>query len=164
MAVTKNEGNGGKTLSAFHPVGADFFRPWALEKKIQRMFDNFLEFPREWEFPITGGELYPSVDISETPQQYSIRAEIPGMKKEDVKISINKNCLTISGEKKEEKKTGDQKFHRMESYYGSFQRSFVLPEGIKADKVEANFKDGVLSITVPKSEETKEKTVDIKVE
>jgi HSP20 family protein len=154
MSLTKTNGEE-KTLS--------LFQPWAFEKRVQRMFDNFLDLPRDWEFPIKGGELFPNVDISETPQQYNIRAEIPGMKKEDIKISINKNCLTMSGEKKEEKKTDGEKFHRMESYYGSFQRSFVLPDGIKADKVEAGFKDGVLTVTVPKSEETKEKTVDIKV-
>jgi len=152
MALTKTNGGEEKTMS--------LFQPWALEKRIQRMFDNFLDLPREWEFPIKGGELFPNVDISETPQQYNIRAEIPGMKKEDIKLSINKNCLTLSGEKKEEKKTDNEKLHRMESYYGSFQRSFVLPDGIKADKVEAGFKDGVLTVTVPKSEET---TVDIKV-
>lgn len=155
MAITKTEGNGEKGLSLFHP--------FSFEKRIQRMFDNFMDFPRDWEFPIRGGDLYPTVDISENPQQYNIRAEIPGMKKEDIKISITKNCLTLSGEKKEEKKTENDKVHRMESYYGSFQRSFVLPDGIKADKVEAAFKDGVLTVTVPKSEETKEKTVDIKV-
>ena len=154
MALTKTNGEK-DTLS--------LFQPWGLEKRIQRMFDDMLELPRQWEFPLRGGELYPTVDISETPQQYNIRAEIPGMKKEDIKLSINKNCLTISGEKKEEKKTDNEKLHRMESYYGSFQRSFVLPDGIKADKVEAGFKDGVLTVTVPKSEETKEKTVDIKV-
>ena len=154
MALTKTNGEK-DTLS--------LFQPWSLEKRIQRMFDDMLDFPRQWEFPLKGGELYPNVDISETPQQYNIRAEIPGMKKEDIKLSINKNCLTISGEKKEEKKTDNEKLHRMESYYGSFQRSFVLPDGFKADKVEAGFKDGVLTVTVPKSEETKEKTVDIKV-
>lgn len=139
------------------------FRPWAFDKSIRNLFDNFLDLPRDWEFPMTGGELFPSVDISETPQQYNIRAEIPGMKKEDIKISVNKNVLTLSGEKKEEKKMEGEKFHRSESYYGSFQRSFVLPDGIKADKVEAAFKDGVLAVTIPKSEEAKSKTVEIKV-
>lgn len=139
------------------------FRPWAFEKNVRNLFDNFLDFPKEWEFPMTGGELFPFVDISETPQQYNIRAEIPGMKKEDIKISVNRNVLTLSGEKKEEKKTEGEKFHRSESFYGSFQRSFVLPDGIKSDKVEANFKDGVLSVIIPKSEETKAKSVEIKV-
>ncbi len=161
MALPKTNNDQEKGLA--RPWGLDLLRPWALEKRIQHMFDNFMEFPRDWEFPMKGGELFPSVDISETPQQYIIRAEIPGMRKEDIKISINRNCLTLSGEKKEEKKTEDEKFHRMESYYGSFQRSFVLPDGIKADKVEASFKDGVLSVAVPKSEESKEKTVEIKV-
>lgn len=155
MALTKSEENGGKALS--------LFRPWTLDRSIHRLFDDLLDFPKDWEFPMRAEVGFPSVDISETPQQYDIRAEIPGMKKEDVKVSVNKNVLTLSGEKKEEKKTEDKKYHRMESYYGSFQRSFVLPDGIKAEKVTADFKDGVLSVVVPKSEETKEKTIDIKV-
>jgi len=154
MEITKYKPNGNK----------DLLGPFGFDRSIHQLFDSFMDFPKEWDFPIKGtNELFPKVDISETPQQYDIRAEIPGMKKEDIKISVNKNVLTLSGEKKEEKKIEDKKVHRMESYYGSFQRSFVLPDGIKADKVEATFKDGVLAITVPKSEETKEKTVEIKV-
>lgn len=155
MALAKAEGNGGKALS--------LLRPWGLDRSIHRLFDDLLDFPKDWDLPIRTEMGFPAVDISETPQQYDIRAEIPGMKKEDVKVSVNKNVLTISGEKKEEKKTEDKKYHRMESYYGSFQRSFVLPDGIKGDKVTADFKDGVLAVVVPKSEETKEKTIDIKV-
>ncbi len=154
MALTKTNGEE-RALS--------LFRPWAFDRSIRQLFDNFQDFSKELDFPIMGRELFPSVDISETPQQYNIRAEIPGMKKEDTKISVNNNVLTISGEKKSETKTDDKKFHRVESYYGSFQRSFVLPDGIKTDKVEANFKDGVLTIAVPKSEEAKSKTVEIKV-
>jgi HSP20 family protein len=155
MAINKTEGNGGKTLS--------LLRPWALDRSIRQLFDDFPDFTKEWDFPVKSEEFFPKVDISEGPQQYDIRAEIPGMKKEDIKISINKNVLTISGEKKEEKKTEEKKYHRVESYYGSFQRSFVLPDGIKSEKVDANFKDGVLSVVVPKSEEAREKAVDIKI-
>ena len=155
MAITKTEGNGGKALS--------LLRPWAFDRSIRQLFDEFMDFPKDWELPAKVGEFYPTVDISETPQEYSVRAEIPGMKKEDIKISINKNVLSLSGEKKEEKKTEDKKYHRVESYYGSFRRSFVLPDGIKADKVEAKFADGVLTVTVPKSEEAKDKTVEVKI-
>lgn len=151
------------TQKSTEEKGLSVFRPLAFEKSFRNLFENFLESPREWGFPISEIEYFPSVDISETPQQYNIRAEIPGMKKEDIKISVNRNILTLSGEKKEEKKTEGEKFHRSESYYGSFQRSFTLPDGIKADKVEASFKDGVLSVTVPKSEEAKSKTVEIKL-
>lgn len=155
MAIIKTEGTGGKTPT--------LFRPWAFDRNIQQLFDAFLDFPKDWEFPMRKEIGFPTVDISETPQQYDIRAEIPGMKKEDVKVSVNKNVLTLSGEKEEEKKAEDKKYHRMESYYGSFQRSFVLPDGIKTEKVTADFKDGVLTVVVPKNEEAKEKTVDIKV-
>jgi HSP20 family protein len=140
------------------------WRPFALDNNIRQMFDRFLDLPKDWEFPMKGGELFPTVDISETPQEYTLRAEIPGMKKEDTKISVNNNVLTLSGEKKSEAKHEDKKYHRVESYYGSFQRSFVLPDSIQSDKVTAAFKDGVLTVTVPKSEKAKEKQVDIKID
>lgn len=155
MAMIKQEGTENRGLS--------LFRPWGLDRNIRQMFDRFLDFPKDWEFPLQGGELFPKVDISETPQEYTVRAEIPGMRKEDTKVSVNNNVLTLSGEKKSEARHEDKKYHRVESYYGSFQRSFVLPDAIKADKVAAAFKDGVLTVTIPKSEEAKEKTVDIKV-
>lgn len=138
--------------------------PWDLDRGIRQMFDGFLGFPKDWEFPLKGGELYPKADISETPQEYVVRAEVPGLKKEDTKISIQHNVLTLSGEKKSEAKHEDKKYHRVESYYGSFQRSFVLPDAIQADKVSASFKEGVLTVTIPKAEEAREKTVEIKVE
>ncbi len=154
MEITKYKPNGNK----------DILGPFGFDRSIRQLFDSFMDFPKEWDLPARPvGELFPKVDISESPQKYDIRAEIPGMNKEDIKISVNKNVLVLSGEKKEEKKTEDKKYHRIESYYGSFQRSFVLPDGINADKVEASFKDGVLSVVVPKSEATKEKTVEIKV-
>jgi HSP20 family protein len=139
------------------------WRPFTLDRNIRQLFDRFLDLPKDWEFPMKGGELFPTVDITETPQEYTLRVEIPGMKKEDTKISVNHNVLTISGEKKSEAKHEDKKYHRVESYYGSFQRSFVLPDAIKSEKVAASYKDGVLTVTVPKSEEAKEKTVEIKV-
>jgi HSP20 family protein len=156
MALTQYEGKKDKDL----PI----FRPWGLERSIRQLFETFPDLPKEWEFPAGGGGWFPAVDISETPQEYRIRAEIPGMKKEDTKISVNNNVLTLSGEKKSEAKHEDKKYHRVESYYGAFRRSFVLPDAIKADKVSANFKDGILNVTIPKSEESKEKNVDIKVE
>ena len=156
MALTQFEGKKDKALS--------LFRPWALERSIRQLFDNFPDLPKEWEFPAGGGEGFPAVDISETPQEYRIRAEIPGMKKEDAKISVNNNVLTLSGEKKSEAKHEDKKYHRVESYYGSFQRSFVLPDAIQADKVTAGFKDGILTVSIPKSEGSREKNVEIKVE
>jgi HSP20 family protein len=153
MATELSKPNGGTSL----------MRPWSFDRSFRRLFDDLMEFPKDWELPVRMEESFPKVDVSETPTQYDIRAEIPGMKKEDVKVSVNRNVLTLSGEKKEEKKVEDKKYHRVESYYGSFQRSFSLPDGIKADKVTAEFKDGVLSIVVPKSEEVKERTVDVKV-
>lgn len=143
--------------------GRSSLSPWGFDRSFRRLFEDFLDVPKDWEFPVRGDEWSPSVDISETPQQYDIRAEVPGIKKEDVKVSLNNNVLTISGEKKSESEVKDKKVHRCESYYGSFQRSFVLPDSIASDKASAAFKDGILTVTVPKSEQAKEKTVDIKV-
>jgi HSP20 family protein len=106
----------------------------------------------------------PAVDLEETDGAYHLKAEMPGMKKEDVRISIVDNILTVSGEKKSETRTDKKKVHRLERNYGAFQRSFSLPARIQADRVEASFKEGVLEITVPKSEEAKPKEVEIKVE
>jgi HSP20 family protein len=138
-------------------------RPWGFGRNLRQMFDNFLDFPKDWEVPVKGGELFPLLDISETPQEYTIRVEIPGMKKEDTKISVHNNVLTLSGEKKSEAKHEDKKYHRVENYYGSFQHSFVLLDAIMADKVSAAFKDGILTVTVPKTGEAWEKDVEIKI-
>jgi HSP20 family protein len=132
--------------------------PW------NRLFDEMLDTRLSADFPGFGTGWIPAVDVEETADEYLIRAEMPGLKKEDVKISLQENVLTISGEKKSEAKSDDKRYHRLERTYGSFQRSFSLPEPIKADKIGARFKDGVLEVKIPKSEETKPREIDIKVD
>ncbi|HEX5364946.1 MAG TPA: Hsp20/alpha crystallin family protein [Gallionella sp.] len=105
----------------------------------------------------------PSVDISETDTAYLIKGEIPGVKKEDVKITIQNGMLTIQGERKQEKEEKGKKFHRVECSYGSFMRSFRLPGDTDESKVEAEFKDGMVSVTLPKSEKAKPKAIEVKV-
>ena len=105
----------------------------------------------------------PSVDISETEAAYLIKGEIPGVKKEDVKITIQDGMLTIQGERKQEKEEKGKKFHRVECSYGSFMRSFRVPDDADEGKVKAEFKDGMLNITLPKSAKVKPKATNVSV-
>lgn len=105
----------------------------------------------------------PSVDISETEGEYQIKAEIPDVKKGDVKITLEDGVLTIQGQRKQEKKEQNTKYHRIERSYGSFARTFSLPDVIDVEKVKAEFKDGVLHLHLPKSEKAKPKTIEVKV-
>ncbi|MBI3478991.1 MAG: Hsp20/alpha crystallin family protein [Nitrosomonadales bacterium] len=93
----------------------------------------------------------PSVDISETDTEYLIKGEIPGVKKEDVKVTLEGGMLTLQGERKMEKEEKGKKFHRVECSYGSFMRSFRVPEDADESKVKAEFKDGMISVTLPKT-------------
>jgi HSP20 family protein len=135
----------------------------SIQDEMNRLFDDFFGRPAtrpEW----TEGVWTPSVDVSETKDNVIINAEIPGMSKEDVKLSVQNNVLTLSGERKQEKEEKDVNYHRIERSYGSFSRSFTLPASVKPDKVKATYKDGILKITLPKSEEAKPKQIPIGVE
>jgi HSP20 family protein len=112
----------------------------------------------------TGVEWSPSVDISETGQEYVIRAALPAVKKEDVTVTIEDGMLTLSGERRQKEEQKDEKFHRVESFYGNFSRSFSLPEGIDATAIRAESKDGVLTIHVPKTKPESKKPTTIKVQ
>jgi HSP20 family protein len=104
----------------------------------------------------------PAVDIRETGDALTLFAELPGLSREDVHITLENNVLTISGERKFEKDAKGDDYHRIERAYGAFARSFTLPQNVKADKVEASFMDGVLAVTLPKAEEAKPRKVEIK--
>jgi HSP20 family protein len=110
------------------------------------------------------GEWAPSVDVAETDEEIVVTAELPGIKQEEVDISIADNVLTLKGEKKEEKEVKEKNYHRIERSYGSFQRSISLPTGVDAGKAKATYKDGILCVTVPKVEEAKPKQIKIDVE
>ncbi len=107
--------------------------------------------------------LYPSVDLSENKDSFVLKAELPGMKKEDVKVTLQNNILTISGEKKQEQEEKGKTFHRIERSYGSFSRTVELPVAVKTDAIKADFKDGVLTVELPKLEEAKPKEIAISV-
>lgn len=104
----------------------------------------------------------PSIDISETDKQYMIDVEVPGIKKDDIDLNIENNTLTISGERKFEKKEDNKQYHRVESHYGSFSRSFTLPDNVKVDSISATYNNGILNITVDKSEQQMKKQIKIK--
>ncbi len=105
----------------------------------------------------------PSVDISETDTAYQIKGEIPGVKKEDVKVTLDNGMLTIQGERKLEKEEKGKKFHRVECSYGSFERSFRVPDDADSAAVKAEFKDGMLNITLPKNAKTKSNPISVSV-
>jgi HSP20 family protein len=134
-----------------------------MQQEINRMFDRFFRggvvddadlFPSTW---------MPAVDLLEKDDEFVAKVELPGVHKDDVKITLHDNILTIRGEKKEEKESKDSNYHRLERSYGSFQRSFTLPTSVRQDKVEAEYRDGVLTITMPKAEEAKRKQIEVKV-
>jgi len=106
----------------------------------------------------------PSVDIEEEDDKYLIKADLPGVEKKDIEVKLEGGVLSIRGEKHTEKETGKgTKRHRTERFHGTFARSFTLPDAVKADKVDASYKDGVLTLRIPKAEEAKPKAIDIKV-
>src|SRR2546421_11780203 len=112
---------------------------------------------------ITLADWTPLADITEDEKEYLIKAELPEMKKEDVKVTVENGVLTISGERKFEKEEKNKKYHRVERSYGTFVRSFTLPDNADSSKVNAQYRDGVLTVDVQKSEQAKPRAIDVKV-
>ncbi len=134
-----------------------------LQQNMNQLFDQFFRgdilddgtlFTRSW---------MPAVDIHESENAYIITAELPGLKKNEVKITLDNNIITIRGEKKDEQEKKTLHSHRLERSYGLFERSFTLPATVKTDNVDARFDDGILTVTLPKAEEAKQKLIDVKV-
>jgi HSP20 family protein len=135
----------------------------SMQKRMNRMFNDFFSGREEDRDELITGSWNPAVDVAEHDDSFVIEAELPGMNKDDIKISVANNILTIHGEKKVEKEDKKKNYHRTERAYGSFTRTFNLPDNIKVDKVDAEFKNGVLLVTVPKSEEAKPKQIDVRI-
>ena len=134
-----------------------------LHNEMNRVFSDFFRGDLVDDGSFFSGSWAPAIDVSETDDSYIIRAELPGMKKEDVKITINNTLVTIGGERKNEAEEKGRTYHRIERSYGSFERSFNLPGTVKSSSVEARFEDGLLTVALPKTEEAKEKVHDIKI-
>jgi len=135
----------------------DFFRQFASTNfgRWPRTVSGTTESMPDWS---------PAADISETDKEYLVKAELPGIKREDVKVSLEDGVLCIEGERKYEKEDKDEKTHRVERFYGTFSRSFSLPENVDPKSIRAETKDGVLNVHVPKMKIEKPKPVQIKVE
>jgi len=125
------------------------------------MFDGFFRGTTDEDYSLSSWT--PAVDIAEHDDQYLVKVELPGVNKDEVKLTLENNILTIRGEKKQEKETKKENYHRVERSYGSFQRSFTLPAAVKADKIDASYKDGILTVALPKAEEAKPKQIEVKV-
>ena len=127
--------------------------PWTgmanLKQEMDRMFDRMFE--GKWDELPAVGDWAPSMDISETKDSLVAKVEVPGMDQKDIQISLRENLLTIRGEKKQEKEDKDEQYHRVERSYGAFTRSVRLPVGVDASKVTATFKNGLLTVTMPKT-------------
>jgi HSP20 family protein len=137
-----------------------------IERKLKKFFEDF-DSPFGGDFnikPFGGNSFTPRVDVTEDNNNLYVHAEIPGVDKNDVKINIVGDVLTISGEKKSEQKDENKNYYRIERNFGAFTRSFTLPAEVIVDKIAAEYKEGVLNITLPKTEEAKivEKQIDIK--
>ena len=140
------------------PFG-DFER---MRRDMDRMWDSFFEGGtlrgeegREW---------LPSLDVAETKNEIVVKAEVPGLEPKDIDISLSDGLLTIKGEKKQEREEKEENYHLVERSYGSFARSIRLPNEVQSDKINASYKNGVLKIVLPKSEEAKKKEIKIKVQ
>ena len=134
-----------------------------MQNRMAALLGRRLPLANGGEEEITLTEWSPAVDISEDDKEYTIKAELPGLSKEDVHVRVERGVLSISGERKSEKEEKNKKYHRIERSYGSFTRSFTLPEGASGDKVMADFKDGILYVHLPKDEKAKQKSIEVKI-
>lgn len=134
-----------------------------MSDRLNRMFARPAVGQTNGKETLTVADWAPSVDISESETEYLIKAELPEVKKEDVKVSLEDGVLTLQGERRQEKEEKNKKYHRVERSYGSFVRSFVLPDQVDETKVQAAFKDGMLNLHIPKSEKAKPKAIDVTV-
>lgn len=142
-----------------------FFELTSLQDRVNRLFENaFNGFDGfGFEQPLTSAEFLPPVDILEDEHNIVLKAEIPGVKEEDLKITLENNVLTLAGERKFKEEEKKENFFRVERRYGKFTRSFTLPPGVDAEKVTAVFENGILNITFPKKAEFKPKQITIGV-
>jgi len=131
---------------------------------MNRLFEDSLARTRGEEGRLMGGTWTPLVDIYETKKNIVIKAEVPGVKEEDINIEVNENTLTLKGERKLEKGIKEENYHCIERTYGHFSRSFTLPNTVQQDKIRARLNDGVLEIVLPKTEAAKPRQIKVTVE
>lgn len=130
--------------------------------ELRSRFEDFWPlWPSQERFAFEPVEWMPAIDIYESGGKYTVKAELPGMKQEDVDVSVTGDRLTIKGEKKAETEVEEENYYRSERVYGSFCRSIDLPSDADSDKIEANYNEGVLEVSIPKTEEVKSKKIDV---
>jgi HSP20 family protein len=154
-------------LTKWNPMQTTRWNPFKELADFERGLESF--FGRVPAIAGNGGESIteqlwaPLTDITEDDKEFVVECELPAMKKEDVKVTVDNGMLRISGERKAEKEEKNKKYHRIERSYGSFERAFTLPEGADGAKVSADYKDGVLTVRLPKSPTAKPKAVEVKL-
>jgi len=130
----------------------DPFREFqALSERLNSLFEPALQRDGSREQALTVFDWAPAVNISETEAAYLVRVDLPDVKKEDVKVTCDSGVLTLEGERKQEKREENERYHRVESSFGKFARRFTLPEDAQAESIDASFKDGALTVTIPKA-------------
>ncbi len=144
---------GGEIDRWFDRLTEDFWR---------RPFPSLL-FGDRWPLPTISIKA-PSLDVFEEKDELVVKADLPGMNKDEIEVTVTENVVTIKGEKKKEEEVKEKDYYRRERSYGSFVRSVELPCEVKSDQIKANFKDGVLEVRMPKTEEAKKKAVSIKID
>jgi HSP20 family protein len=140
-------------------VWSSFGRLSSLRDELDRVFESPLTELARGSHWMSGW--VPALDVYEDKENFVVKAELPGMKREDIEVSLHEVSLSISGERKSETKHEDAETHRAERFFGRFQRTLTLPAAVAADKVKAEYKDGVLTVTLPKTEEAKPKRIDV---
>lgn len=144
-------------------------RPWNPLREMEQLADRMnrlFDFPRadgerEW---LASTDWSPNCDISETDKEYRINTELPGVKRDDVKVTLEEGVLTLTGERKQQSEEKNERFHRRESSYGSFMRRFTLPSDADPSNVQAKFQDGVLEVRIPRTRQAPPQTKQIKIQ
>lgn len=132
----------------------------SLREAMDRLFEDSWVGARSWNFPAAWAE--PTLDVYETADRVTVKAAVPGIKPEQVEITITGNLLSLSGQSREETETKDKNYLRRETHLGSFRRTIELPAGLQTDKADAKFENGILTIDLPKADEVKPKTIKVK--
>ncbi len=135
----------------------------SIQEKMNQLFEDTFSRTRGRDEALGKGMWTPSVDIFETEEAVVVKAEIPGVERDQISVEIKDGILTLHGERKFEKEVKEENYHRIERAYGTFHRSFSLPSSVEQDKISAKFKEGVLEVTLPKKERAKPKQIKVDV-
>ena len=149
--------NGGRDLPLFP---GDVL---SMQREINRMFEGFFHESTQDDGDLFPSAWMPAADLVERANEFVVKMELPGVAREDVKITVQDAVITVRGEKKQEQELNETNLHRIERTSGSFRRSFTLPADVQNDRVDAVFKDGILTVTLPKAEEAKPRQIEVKV-